>query len=96
MPRLKPSSAQKREDIISSWQRYYNIPDEKAAKMLGLGRTTYRDRKSSGNWKIEELHLAIRAFHIPPEDALVLVTVGCYPMEQFLDREKRRRKHGNQ
>ena len=95
MPKLKPDAAQRRKEIVGAWQRYCNIPDERAAKLLGLSRAVYYDRKKLGNWKIEELHKAIRAFHIPPADALDLLTVGCYPMEQFMERE-RKRKHGNQ
>lgn len=91
MPKLKASAQQRRKEIIGEWQRYHDIPDAKAARMLGLGRTAFYDRKRSGNWSIEELHLAIRAFHIPPADALDLLTVGCYPMEQFMEKEKRKK-----
>ena len=91
MPRLKVNGPQRRREIIGEWQRHYNIPDERAAKMLGMGRTAFYDRKKNDNWKLEELHLAIRAFRIPPLDAFELLTAGCYPMEQVLEKEKRKR-----
>ena len=95
MPRLRPNAVQRRAEIIGAWQRHAGIPDDRAAKLLGLGRTTYRDRKLNGSWKLEELHKAIRAFHIPQIEALELLTVGCYPMEQFTEKEKRK-KYGTE
>lgn len=91
MPKLKPSASQRRCEIIGEWQRHYDIPDERAAKMLGLGRTAFYDRKKNDNWKLNELHRAIRAFRIPPAEAFELLTAGCYPMEQVLEKEKRKR-----
>ena len=91
MPRRRVNAPQRRRDIIGGWQRHYDIPDETAAKMLGLGRTAFYERKKRDNWRLEELHLAIRAFHIPAEEALEILTVGCYPLEQFMEKEKRKK-----
>ena len=90
MPKLKPSAEKKRCEIIGAWQRYHDIPDERAATMLGMSVATMYRRKRLGDWSIDELHRAIRAFKIPPVEALDLLTAGCIPMENFLEKEKRR------
>jgi hypothetical protein len=94
MPRLRPDAPQRRGEIITNWQRHHNVPDPMAAKMIGMSLTTFKRRRKLGDWAIDELHRAIRAFHIPAQDALDLLTVGCYPMEQFMEKEKRK-KYGN-
>lgn len=95
MPRLRPDAHRRRVDIISAWQRHYGITHVQAAEMLGMSANCYYSRKRRGGWTLEEMHIAIRAFHIPPPDAaLELLTVGCYPMEKYLDMEKRK-KYGN-
>lgn len=94
MPRLRPNALQKRNEIISAWQGHYGLTDEQAAKMIGFSLSTLKQRRQQGNWRLEEIHRAIRAFHIPAPDALELLTVGCLPMEQFMDKEKRKR-YGN-
>ena len=94
MPRLRPDAHKKRVDIITAWQRHCGITNDTAAEMLGIGRATYYSRMRHGGWSLEELHRAIRAFHIPPDQALELLTVGCYPMEKYLDMEKRK-NYGN-
>ena len=90
MPKLKPSAQEKRGRIIGAWQRYYNLSDERAAAMLGVSKTTLKRRMKVGDWSIDELHRAIRGFHIPPFEAMELLTVGCIPMENYLEREKRK------
>lgn len=94
MPKLKPDAHRKRVEIIAAWQRHYGITNEDAAAMIGIGTTAYYNRRLHGGWTLEEMHRAIRAFHIPPDEALELLTVGCYPMEKYLDMEKRK-KYGN-
>lgn len=94
MPRLRPDANKRRAEIISAWQRHYGITHVQAAEMLGMSANCYYSRKRRGGWTLEEMHIAIRAFHIPPPDALELLTVGCYPMEKYLDMEKRK-KYGN-
>lgn len=95
MPRLRPNAAERRREILGAWQRHYRFTDEEAAKVLGISLATLKRRRKKGDWSVMELHLAIRAFHIPPIEALELLTVGCYPMEQFTEKEKRK-KYGTE
>ena len=95
MPKLKPSAGKRRGEIIGAWQRYYAITDDRAAPMLGMSIATMHRRRKAGDWSIDELHRAIRAFKIPPSEAMELLTVGCIPMENFLEKTKRRDRYGN-
>lgn len=94
MPRLRPDARQRRRDILDAWQRYHKIEDEDAAAMMGISIATLKRRRKTGEWSLDEMHRAIRAFHIPAMDALDLLTVGCYPMEIYVEKEKRK-KYGN-
>lgn len=93
MPKLKPTPTQKRSEIIDSWRRHFNIDDGRASLILGMSRTTLQRRRRVGDWSIDELHRAIRGFNIPPEDALKVLTIGCLPMEEYMERENRRKKY---
>ena len=92
MPKLKPSATEKRGEIIFAWKRFYNYSDEKAATLLGMSTSTLQNRRRKGGWSIEELHKAITAFKIPPMEALEMLTLGCYPMESYMEKERNRRK----
>lgn len=93
MGRVKKSVPQRRSEIISAWQRHWDYSDHRAAEVLHISTSTLMRRKRDGDWSLEELHNAIMAFKIPPNDALDLLTIGCMSMESFVEKE-RRRKNG--
>lgn len=93
MPKLKSSAKKRRGEIIDAWKRHRDITDDKAAAMLGISLSTLKRRRAAGDWGIEELHRAITAFRIPPQDALELLTIGCFVMERHMESERKNR-HG--
>ena len=94
MPKLRMGPEEKRSEILTAWQRYAGYSDDGAAKALQISRSTLYHRRKNGDWKLRELHLAIRMFRIPPDDALSLLTMGCRPMEDHMERMKRRQMRG--
>lgn len=90
MPKLKLTPDRERSEIIARWKRHWDISDEKASACLGISPRTLARRFSMGDWSIRELHRAIFAFHIPDEDALRLLTIGCPSLEKKLDTAKRK------
>lgn len=92
MPKMKPGPDQRRSEILSAWQRYMDYSDERAARTLGITRSTLYRRMKNGDWKLSELHRAIRMFRIPPEDALEMLAAGCVPLERHMERLKKRER----
>ena len=90
MPKLKLTPDRERSEIIARWKRHWDIPDEKAAACLGISPRTLARRLSNGDWSIQELHRALFAFHIPPEDALQLLTIGCPSLEKRIEAARKK------